>query len=466
MESRRLFHQAGIPTYETPERAVQAFLYMHQYKKNLESLIQLPSNLPHEIDYDSRTAHDILESVLNENRRLLSEHESKSLLEKYGIPVTSIKKAAAAADAVAAAGETGYPVVLKLDSPDITHKSDAGGVKLNLKTPSQVEEAFREIMESARQYDPAARVDGVSVQKMIAANGVELLLGAKKDESFGPVILFGLGGTMAEIIGDRAIGLPPLNRLLARNLIERTKAGKILKGYRNLPPADMTQLEEILIRLSQMLIDHPEIVELDINPLLSSAEGVVALDARVVVEPPTKPSPSHLCISPYPAQYECREELAGGLEVFVRPIKPTDGEAMMRLFNSLSSETILLRFGQAMKTLPQAVLSRYTQIDYDRESALVIFPDGGKEIAAVGRIVSRPNETDAELGMTVADAWQGQGLGGLLMVKLIAIARDKNIKRLLGVISKENKSMRRMAEKHQAVLTELGNGDFAVEMNL
>ena len=466
LESRELFHKAGIPTYETPERAVQAFLYMYRYHKNLISLMQLPSNLPREIDYDRQAAHDLLAGVLAEKRTLLSEYESKKLLALYGIPVTPIELASTAEEAVDLARGIGYPVVLKLDSPDITHKSDAGGVKLDLKRGSQVREAFDEIMEAARQYDPQAGITGVSVQKMAKVRGVELIVGSKTDREFGPVILFGMGGTAAEIIGDRAIGLPPLNRLLARRLIDRTKVSKMLKGYRHLPPADLTVLEEILVRLSQLLIDHPELVEMDINPLLSFSDGALALDARVVVDHPAKPTPAHLCISPYPAQYESWETTSGGVEVFIRAIKPEDGPAMIRLFYNLSPETIFQRFGRALKSMPPDLLSRFTQIDYDREMALVMFPRGSEDIAAVGRIVIRPNETEADLGMTVADAWQGRGLGKLLAGRLLSIARERKMKKVLGVITRDNPVMIAMARKHQAELIETDDGHFRIVMNI
>lgn len=289
---------------------------------------------------------------------------------------------------------------------------------------------------------------------------MECILGAKKDPEFGPVILFGMGGTMAEIIGDRAIGLPPLNRLLAKRLIEQTKVSKVLRGYRNIPPADLTMLEEVLVRLSQLLIDFPQIVELDINPLLSCSQGALALDARVVVEPTSQVSPQHLCIRPYPAQYESRERTSGGLEVFLRPIKPEDGPAMIRLFNALSPVTIFQRFGRVLRTMPPDLLARHTQIDYDREMALVVFPEASKEIAAVGRIVERPGVDEADMGMTVADAWQGRGLGELLFKHLLDIAKERKLVRVSGVISPENSSMLSMVSKYGAQLSEMPDGNF------
>lgn len=466
MESREIFYKAGIPTYETPERAVQAFLYLYQYHKNQLTLQETPSSLPREIRYNKEDAAALIASVLGEGRELLSEDESKKLLDLYGIPVTPVYRAASGEEAAACAGLLGYPVVLKLDSPDITHKSDAGGVRLRLKNEGQVRDAFAEILANAQAYDPQARINGVTVQPMVAVKGVECILGAKKDPEFGPVILFGMGGTMAEIIGDRAIGLPPLNRLLAKRLIEQTKVSKVLRGYRNLPPADLTALEEILVRLSQLLIDFPEIQEMDINPLLSHAQGALALDARVVVQATAQKSPQHLCIRPYPAQYESHERISGGVEVFLRPIKPEDGPAMIRLFNALSPVTIFQRFGQVLHSMPQELLSRHTQIDYDREMALVIFPEGSEEIAAVGRIIERPGTDQADLGMTVADAWQGRGLGALLFERLLAIAKERNLKRVMGVVSPDNRSMINLVGKYQGQLQEMPDGNFQAMLSL
>ncbi|MCB2192953.1 MAG: bifunctional acetate--CoA ligase family protein/GNAT family N-acetyltransferase, partial [Deltaproteobacteria bacterium] len=466
MESREIFYKAGIPTYETPERAVQAFLYMYQYHKNLLTLQETPSNLPHEIRYNKDEAGALIASVLGEGRSLMSEGESKELLDLYGIPVTKVHRAASAEEAAACALLTGFPVVLKLDSPDITHKSDAGGVRLSLKNEGQVKDAFEEIMEGARAYDPEARVNGVTVQPMVAVKGVECILGAKKDPEFGPVILFGMGGTMAEVIGDRAIGLPPLNRLLAKRIIDQTKVSKVLRGYRNIPPVDMTMLEEVLVRLSQLLTDFPEISELDINPLLSHSQGALALDARVVVEPTVQASPQHLCIRPYPAQYESHERTSGEVDVFLRPIKPEDGPAMIRLFNALSPVTIFQRFGRVLRSMPPDLLSRHTQIDYDREMALVMFPEGSEEIAAVGRIMERPGVDEADLGMTVADAWQGKGLGELLFNRLLEIAKERKMRRVMGVISPDNRSMLNMVRKFQAELHEMPDGNFQAVLNL
>ncbi len=453
-ESREIFKRAGIPTYDTPERAVQAFLYMYQYHKNQQALREVPSNLPRKLVFDREWGEAVVRGALKEGRSLLSETESKNLLESYGIPVTPTRRAPSAEEAVAQAGQMGYPVVLKLDSPDITHKSDAGGVKLDLRGEEEVRRAFGEIMAAARRYDPKARVRGVTVQPMVRRQGVELILGAKRDPDFGPVILFGMGGVAAEVIKDTAIGLPPLNRLLARRLMEGTKVSRLLGGYRNLPACDQTLLEEVLVRLSQLLCDRPEIAELDVNPLLAFPGGAMGLDARVMVSEPRRPAPWHLCISPYPVQHEEQAATKRGRKVFIRPIKPEDGQAMIDLFAAFSPRTIFQRFGEPLQSMSPERLARYTQIDYDREMALVVLPEeGAGEILAVGRVIGRPGSQEAEVGLTVADAWQGQGLGELLFDRLLAVARGRGFQRALGLVSPDNLPMLALAAKHHCLLT-------------
>ena len=295
-ESRNLFRKAGIPTYDSPERAVRAFLYMYQYRQYLDTLHEWSSGSVKDIQTNRVKSRSIIEKALNADRYLLTETESKELLDCYGIPVTATKRAATSDQAVELAEEMGYPVVLKLDSQDISHKSDAGGVMLNLVDKREVHEAFKEILSNARAYDARARISGVTVQPMVRTDGHELILGVKKDPDFGPVLLFGMGGITAELIRDRVIALPPLDRLLARRMIESTKVYKLLQGFRGLPGADIGILEEILVRLSQLVIDFPEIVELDVNPLIAHEKGAVSLDARVVIERATVPAPDHLAL--------------------------------------------------------------------------------------------------------------------------------------------------------------------------
>lgn len=288
--------EAGIPTYLSPEQAVRSFLYVSTYRRNLEMLQEITAEPPPKFEVDIHSAARLINQAIKQKHTLLTEPESKVLLKTYGIPITRTEAASSADEAVRLARDIGFPVVLKLLSEDITHKSDAGGVKLNLTSEEQVKRAFAEIMDAARAYDPKAKILGVTVQPMVAHHKLELILGCKKDKFFGPVILFGMGGIMTEILRDRALGLPPLNRSLARRMMESTKAYQLLKGYRGLPSSNLALLEEILIRLSQLVTDFPEIVELDINPLVVTVDQAWALDARVVVEPAPVPSPHHLAM--------------------------------------------------------------------------------------------------------------------------------------------------------------------------
>jgi acetyltransferase len=295
-KGKRMMVEAGIPTYLSPEQAVRSFLHMSTYRRNHEMLQEITAEPPPKLEVDSHSAARLINEAIKQKRPLLTELESKALLKTYGIPITRTEAASSADEAVRLARDIGFPVVLKLLSSDITHKSEAGGVKLNLTSEEQVNRAFAEIVDAARAYNPKAKILGVTVQPMVARHEFELILGCKKDKFFGPVILFGMGGIMTEILRDRALGLPPLNRSLARRMMESTKAYRLLKGYRGLPGSNLALLEEILIRLSQLVTDFPEIVELDINPMVVTADQAWALDARVVVEPTPVPSPRHLAM--------------------------------------------------------------------------------------------------------------------------------------------------------------------------
>ena len=340
--------------------------------------------------------------------------ESKELLAAYGIPVTETILAETEDQAAESAAKIGYPVAMKILSHKISHKSDAGGVALNLRNQSDVRQAYDQIMKSCRAYDPEADLLGVTVQPMIKMSGVEVILGLNKDPDFGPVILFGMGGVMAEVIQDRALALPPLNRLLARKLMEETKVYRLLKGFRNIPPADLNLLEEILIRLSQIAVDLPEVTELDINPLKASADGCLALDARVIVEKTDKVSPAHLVISTYPDQYEQEAVTEKGLALFVRPIRPEDHQLMVAFWHSLSADSVYNRFLQHIRTLPQGLVPRHTQIDYDREMALVALDRSGdkERIVGVARLISHPDGTEARAGHVRGRPVAGPGRGG------------------------------------------------------
>jgi acetyltransferase len=440
---RNILNEAGVPTYDTPERAVSAFKYMSAYAHNLEMSHEIPRRLKNTLEFDNREADGIIAKALREGSGFLSEWESKRVLNAYGIPCTPTEPAGTSGEAVRLARKMGYPVVMKVLSPDIIHKTNAGGVLLGLKSDRDVEEAFERILDNARNYDPKAEIRGVTIQPMLGQPDYELILGSKKDSFFGPIILFGMGGIMAEVLEDRTIAIPPLNRLLAKRLLEGTKVSKMLKGYRNRPGANMELLEEILIRLSQLVIDFPEIIELDINPLITAGAQCIAADARIMVKPSAVPSPEHLVISPYPEHYEMQTTTSGGLKIFVRPIKPEDAPLLVDLFNSLSRQSVYYRFFSPMKSLPPDMLARFTQIDYGRDMALVALDvsSSSERMVGVSRLMSDPDGKRAEFSVVVGDPWQGKGIGVALAEALLNIARKRGIECLWGMVLAENTQM-------------------------
>ena len=457
---REIFNQAGIPTYDTPERAIRAFRYMYLYEANLNLLTQVPPRLSRAIRTDRTRARAVVEAGLEHGPGLLDEVTSKELLAAYGIPATPTRPAGSEDEAVALAREISYPVVMKLHSPDISHKSDAGGVKLNLRNEADLRRAFEEIMAGAKAYDPEAKVLGVTIQPMIRRQGLEVILGLKKDPDFGPVLLFGMGGVLAEVISDRSLGLPPLNRLLARRLMEETKVFKLLSGYRNLPPANLALLEEILLRLSQLAVDLPQVAELDINPMIVGGDDCLAVDARVLLEPTDRESPDHLVLSTYPDRYEWLITTKTGLSLFVRPIRPEDQPLMVQFWDALSPETVYNRFLQHIRSLPQELVARHTQIDYDRELALVALDQSGEQerIVGVARLVGHPDGHEAELGMSVGDRWQGQGVGAKLLELLVPIARERGLKKVCSQVFAENEAALAAARRLSCQISDLEGG--------
>jgi acetyltransferase len=448
-KAREMLNRSGIPTYETPERAVTAFMYLLSYAHNLEILQQIPSKLTKTLEFEQTIARGLITDGMNNGKGILTEVESKALLKSYGIPVNRTELAGSEAEAIHLAQSMGYPVAMKIHSREILHKSEANGVLLNLRNEKEVGEAFSKIMSSAKKYHPTAELLGVTVQNILQHPDYELILGSKKDADFGPVILFGAGGTTAEILKDRAIALPPLNRLLARRLIESTRVHQLLKGYRNRPPANLDVLTEILIRLSQLVIDFPEISELDMNPVFLSGDRAVAVDARTLLAYSPLPTPHHLVISPYPSQYERTEVTKDGLKIFVRPIKPEDAPLLIDLFNTSSRESIYYRFFSSLKSIPHNLLARFTQIDYDRDIALVAVDKWQEKerMLGVARFMSQPGGDKAEFAVLTGDPWQGKGIGVLLMEHLISIARERGMETLYGIVLAENTHMLALARK-------------------
>ncbi|UCD82287.1 MAG: bifunctional acetate--CoA ligase family protein/GNAT family N-acetyltransferase [Desulfobacterales bacterium] len=448
-KGRAVFNQAGIPTFDTPERAVRAFMDIYRYSKNIEMLQQIPSRLPGRLDFDRQRAKTLIQAGLTARNSLLTELEAKALLSAYGIPVNRAAMASSREEAGKAAADMGFPVVLKINSRDITHKSTAKGVVLNLQNESEVVEAYDRIVQDARAIYPDARIEGVTVQPMHPRPDFELLLGTKMDRDFGPVILFGMGGILTEVIQDRAIALPPLNRLLARRLMEQTRVYRSLQGYRNVPAADLAMLEEILIRLAQLVTDFAEIEELDINPLFVSGNDACVIDARVVLRPSQTRSPLHLVISPYPDQYEQHVRTGANIDIFIRPIRPEDAPLLIELFESLSPRSVYMRFFTPLKRLSNSMLARFTQIDYDREIALVALAEGqtAERMLGVARIITQNNQKKAEFSVAVGDAWQGKGIGAELLRRCLAIAEKRGIEEVWGTILAENIQMLALAKK-------------------
>jgi len=449
-KGKEILNQAGIPTYETPEEAIRAFFYMVDYSRNLKTLQEIPPKLPRSIGFDRHRARKIINRAIEGKSAMLTELESKALLALYGLPVNRTEKAASAHEAVRLADTIGYPLVMKILSPDILHKTDAHGIQLDLRTEADVRKAYDEIVANAKAYNAQARIQGVTLQSMIRQPDYEILMGSKQDENFGPVVLFGMGGIFTEALQDRAIGLPPLNVLLTRRLMENTKIYALLKGYRNRPPADMELIEEMILRLSQLVVDFPEIVELDMNPVMVRAGKPCVVDARVILAFPKRPSPLHLVISPYPDELESREVTSGGLSIFVRPIRPEDAPLLVNLFDTLSPTSIYYRFFGHLKALPHSMLVRFTQVDYDREIDLVAVDDGEnseERILGVARLITDPDGKRAEFAILTGDPWQGKGVGAALMAHLIDIAKARGMTSIWGIALAENTQMIALARK-------------------
>ncbi|MFC1859143.1 GNAT family N-acetyltransferase [Thermodesulfobacteriota bacterium] len=448
-KGRDIFNRAGIPTFDTPERAVQAFMDLYNYSRNLEMLQQIPPKLPKKLAFDHEKAQNIIKGGLESDIALLTEVEAKALLSAYGIPVNRTDIALSSKEAVKKAEAMGFPVVMKVYSREITHKSDIGGVRLNIKTGSDVERNYNEIMESIHSARPGSKIEGVTIQPMLNRLDYELIAGVKQDRDFGPVILFGMGGVMTEVLKDRAIALPPLNRLLAKRLMEETKVYQLLQGYRQYPQANLALLEEILIRLSQLVTDFAEIEELDINPLIVSGNEVCAVDARVLLKHPHVRSPFHLVISPYPNQYEEHivNEAVG--ELFIRPIRPEDAPLLVEFFDSLSPRSVYLRFFTPLKQLPHHMLARFTQIDYDREIALVAIKEteAGEKMLGVARVITERNQKQAEFSVIVGDPWQGKGIGAELLRRCLSISEKFKVEKVRGIVLAENRQMIALGRK-------------------
>jgi acetyltransferase len=457
-EGENLLSQAGVPTFSYPDTAAKVFSYMWQYQKNLNSLYETPTialNAANDPAHTSVT--ELIERIRATGRTILTEAESKQVLHSYGIPTPPSPVAATADEAVAHAEEIGYPVVVKLNSETITHKTDVGGVQLNLQDANAVRNAFALIESSVLEKHGEGHFDGVSVQPMVKLkDAYEIILGSSLDPQFGPVLLFGSGGTLVEVFKDSALALPPLNTTLARRMMENTKIYEALRGVRGRAPVDMHALEGLLVRFSQLVVEQRMIKEIDINPLLCSPEGLLALDARVVLHEPgvARESLPKLAVRPYPLRYVSQWELKDGTPVTVRPIRPEDEPLMVKFHQTLSERSVYYRWFQALK-LDQRVaherLTRICFIDYDREMALVVthhnHETGEDEILGVGRLTIEHGSQEAEYAILVSDAHHGKGIGTELLRRLIQIGRDYKLGRIIGWILPENREMQNVARK-------------------
>jgi acetyltransferase len=449
VEAIKILHQADIPTYETPERAVRAFMYMYEYTRNLELLSQVPPKLSTDLYFNRDQVFRTIYECFNQDIELLNELQSKEILEAYGIPVNPTVLAANVDEAVTKAAQIDGPLVMKLVSPDISHKSDADGVQLDLRNEEDIRRAFETIIAGAKAYNPEARIDGVTLQPFIAKYDFELLLGSKTDDNFGPVLCFGAGGVFAELLDDKALGLPPLNRLLARRMMEETRILPLLQGYRNSTPIELEKIEELLMRLSQLVIDFPEIVEMDINPVLVKDGEPIAVDARIKLARVESNSNMHLVISPYPQHLERHDLTDLQMPLFIRPIKPEDAPLFVELFNTLTPTSIYYRFFSVVKTLSAEILARFTQIDYDREISFVGLDDeeGRERMLGVANILGEPDGKRGEFSVLIGDPWQGKGIGAKLLLQCLRIAQERGMETVWGTVLAENRYMVDLGKK-------------------
>ncbi len=444
---RRLLDEHDIPHFSAPESAVEAFACLARYRSNQEMLMQVPASVearPAAPDVDG--ARLILQGVLAEGRRNLSTTESRAILAAFHIPSVSTILARGASEALVTAETLGFPVAMKISSPDIVHKSEVRGVRLNVGGANQVRSAYQELVDSARELRPNARIDGVTVERMVASRAErELMIGVLRDPVFGPVISFGSGGTAVEVHRDRAVALPPLNDFMARRTILQTRVARALASFRGLAEVNHDALVDAMLRVSEMVCELPEVVEMDINPLVANESGVVAVDARFVVDyPPTALRRyDHMAIHPYPNDLVRQVQLADGANVVVRPIRPEDAEMEQRFVRNLSRESRYMRFMQALSELTPTMLVRLTQIDYDREMAFIALAkeDGRDEEIGVSRYAINPDGSSCEFALVVADAWQNRGLGALLMQTLISAARARGLDTIYGEVLAHNNNM-------------------------
>lgn len=445
-EGRELLSAGGVADFSVPEHAVEAFSYLARHHANRTLALETPGPLSEHEPPDIDGARMIMENALAGGREMLSDIESKAVLRAFRIPCNTTLEADSPADALIAAETVGFPVAMKIHSPDITHKSDVGGVRTGLMNAADVQAAFREIMRQVRTARPDAQITGVTVETMARVEEArELVIGVSRDPVFGPTILFGAGGTMVEVLRDSAVSLPPLNEVLANRLVDRTRVSRLLAAFRQRAPVDRSAVIDALLRISDLVCEFPEIEELDINPLFAGPGGVLAVDARIRVSRPhaSLARYEHMAITPYPRHLVQKGFLTDGTPLTIRPIRPEDAESEQAFVRELSDEARQFRFMYSLKELTPAMLAQFTQIDYSREMALVAFTEeaGTPVQQGVARYVINPDGESCEFAIVVSDKRQHQGIGTRLMTALIEAARDQDLRSMEGTVLAENKAM-------------------------
>jgi acetyltransferase len=435
-----------VPHFDTPAAAVDALSFLAKYQRNQKLLMQSPGPISQEDAPDVDGARLIIEGVMAEGRKVLGTIEAKAVLSAFRIPTMQAVLTRTPNEALMAAEVLGFPVVMKINSPDLEHKSDVDGVRLNIDDAHSVRRTFTEIMERAKRLRPEARLDGITVERMVPMRVArELMVGVTRDRIFGPVISFGAGGTKVEVLEDRALGLPPLNTFIIKTMIDHTRIVRLMGAFQHMPPMNRNALAKILQRVSEMVCELPEIIAMDINPLIGTDREVIAVDARIHVDyrPPQQATYGHMAIHPYPTHLIERVQLPDGKDLVIRPIRPEDAEMEQAFVRGLSEQTKYFRFMQAIKELTPEMLVRFTQIDYDREMALigVIEHEGSEVEVGVARYIARPGGEACEFAIVVSDDWRNLGIGARLMRSLIQNARSRGFRVMDGEVLSANSRM-------------------------
>ncbi len=466
-DGRQLLEQARIPVYRTPEHGTRSFVNMSRYKKNLNLLYETPATIPHAFRPNKDAVKAIIQKA-GEYRENLTEHEAKQVLEAYEIPTAHGSIAHSPEEAANIASTIGFPVVLKISSPDILHKTEVHGQVVGIDSIEAAKTAYTSIIQSVTSAIPNAQIEGILVEKMMAKK-YELLIGCKKDPIFGPAIVFGMGGIAVDVFADTTVGLPPLNMALALRLIEDTKIYRLLKGYRNMPGVDIEAIQYLLYKFAYLVSDFPEFAEIDINPFGVDEHGGAVLDAKIILDREVIKKPiadyAHMSISPYPAEYIKQAKLDNGIELTLRPIRPEDEPLEAELINTFSKETQRFRFFGYV-SVSHDMLVRYTQIDYDREIAIVAIShiDGVKKMLGVTRIIADAFSESAEFAIAVGDPWQGQGLGTILMEYVLEIAKKRSIKKIFAHVLADNAIMIKLLDEQSFKMTRNGEEVYAEKM--